>query len=68
MAAAYLDYQSVKELTRAVSCGKAPSPTGFHGTGRARQPVWAKVALDNHADGNGSSTDGEPERDLAALV
>jgi hypothetical protein len=68
MVAAYLDYQSVAELIRAVGCGEAPSPTGFRGTGRARQPVWAKAALDTHGNGNRSSSEDEPKRDLAALV
>jgi hypothetical protein len=67
-AAAYLDYESVKELIRAVNSGDAPSPTGFRGTGRARQPVWAKAALDKHANGNRSSGEGVLQRDLAGLV
>jgi hypothetical protein len=68
MAAAYLDYQSVRELVRAVSRGEAPSPTAFRGTGHRRQPVWTKAALDGYADRSRSPASAESDRDLAALV
>jgi hypothetical protein len=47
MAAAYLDYRDTGELARAVRRGEAPPPTGCHGIGRARQPVWSKAAIDS---------------------
>ena len=47
MAAAYLDYRDTGELARAVVRGEAPSPTGYHGIGRSREPVWSKAAIDN---------------------
>lgn len=68
MVAAYLDYGSVEEFVRAVSRGEAPSPTGFRGAGRARQPVWAKAALDHYAYAKQSPAVDEPTRDVAALV
>lgn len=47
MAAAYLDYRDTGELARAVMRGEAPPPTGYHGIGRSREPVWSKAAIDN---------------------
>ena len=41
LAAAYLDYRDTGELARAVGRGEAPPPTGYHGIGRAREPVWS---------------------------
>ena len=58
MAAAYLDYRDTGELARAVGRGEAPPPSAFHGTGRAKEPVWSKVALDTFVSG------GRPEGDL----
>jgi hypothetical protein len=49
MAAAYLDYRDTSELARAVGRGEAPAPIGYHGIGRARQPVWSKIVIDNFA-------------------
>jgi len=69
MAAAYLDYRDVAELTRAVTRGEAPAPTSFHGTGRKRVPVWSKYQLDCHATPERRAEVEEPaSRDLAALV
>ena len=47
MAAAYLDYRDTDELARAVVRGEAPSPTGYRGTGRSREPVWSKAVIDS---------------------
>lgn len=47
MAAAYLDYRNTTEFARAVTRGEAPPPIGYHGTGRSREPVWSKAAIDN---------------------
>ena len=47
MAAAYLDYRDTGELARAVVRGEAPPPTGYHGIGRSREPVWSKAVIDN---------------------
>lgn len=69
MVAAYLDYHDTGELARAVARGEAPPPTGYHGTGRARQPVWSKAVIDDlmapRRDVNSNRSD---ERDLASLV
>src|SRR5882724_5854579 len=46
MAAAYLDYRDTAELARAVGRGEAPPPFGYHGIGRAREPVWSKATID----------------------
>lgn len=47
MVAAYLDYRDTSELSRAVVRREAPPPTGYHGAGRAREPVWARQSLDS---------------------
>lgn len=47
MAAAYLDYRNTAELARAVARREAPPPTGYHGTGRHREPVWSKAVIDS---------------------
>ena len=47
MAAAYLYYRDTGELARAVVLGEAPPPTGYHGIGRSREPVWSKAIIDN---------------------
>jgi hypothetical protein len=47
MAAAYLDYRDTGELARAVLRAEAPPPTGYHGIGRSREPVWSKAVVDN---------------------
>lgn len=64
MAAAYLDFQDAAQLSRAVSKGAAPPPTAIRGSGRSREPVWAKTRLDRFAEGD------DPDRatDLASLV
>lgn len=69
MVAAYLDYRDAAELTRAVARGEAPAPTGYHGTGRSREPVWTKLTLDAHAgDRPAAASEQAPKRDLAKLV
>jgi hypothetical protein len=69
MAAAYLDYRDTGELARAVGRGEAPRPTGFHGVGRAREPVWSKAIIDS-VTASGKVTDPHPleGRDLLSLV
>lgn len=69
MAAAYLDYRDTVELARAVARGEAPRPTGYHGLGRTREPIWSKAAIDeftgviNMMGGDNSATE-----DLARLT
>ncbi len=48
MAAAYLDLRDTKELARAVGRGEAPPPSALRGSGRKREPIWAKVSLDDY--------------------
>jgi hypothetical protein len=69
MAAAYLDYRNTAELARAVTRGEAPPPTGYHGTGRSREPVWSKAIIDSFT-GTAKAMDhiGSESKDLASLV
>jgi hypothetical protein len=68
MAAAYLDYRNTAELSAAVVRGDAPPPSSLRGTGRRREPVWARVDLDRSV-ASGQSEAGEPTKEnLAALV
>ena len=69
MAAAYLDYRDTRELTRAVMRGEAPPPTGYHGSGRVREPVWSKAGIDNFtAPARAMDLDRSEGKDLASLV
>lgn len=69
MVAAYLDYQHTGELARALARGEAPPPTGYHGTGRARQPVWSKAVIDDWtAPCRGANSNRSDGQDLASLV
>jgi hypothetical protein len=69
MTAAYLDYRDTGELARGVGRGEAPPPTGYHGSGRAREPVWSKEAIDSFATSRSAiNSDGTKEQDLASLV
>lgn len=69
MAAAYLDYRDVAELTRAVTRGEAPPPSDTHGTGRNREPVWWKSDLDRHTHQAATMAPDRPlTSDLARLV
>jgi hypothetical protein len=69
MTAAYLDYRDTGELARGVGRGEAPPPTGYHGSGRAREPVWSKAAIDSFATSRSViNPDGTKEQDLASLV
>ena len=69
MAAAYLDYRDTAELARAVLRGEAPPPIGYHGTGRAREPVWSKAAIDDiTAPATTLDLDRSKGKDLASLV
>ena len=65
MAAAYLDYRDTGEFARGVSRGEAPSPIGYHGIGRTREPIWSKTAIDNFIE---PDSDGPGKQDLASLV
>jgi hypothetical protein len=69
MAAAYLDYRDTGELARAVVRGEAPSPMGYHGIGRAREPVWSKAVIDDFtAPAKAMDLDRSEGRDLISLV
>ena len=69
MVAAYLDYRDTGELARAVVRGEAPLPTGHHGIGRAREPVWSKAAIDNFTAPPTATGLARPEaKNLASLV
>ncbi len=68
MAAAYLDYRDTRELARAVGRGEAPSPIGYHGTGRTRQPVWSKAVIDDFATPAGTIPFDKSGENLASLV
>ena len=69
IAAAYLDYRDTSELARAVVRGEAPPPIGYHGTGRAREPVWSKAVIDDFtAPAKAMDLDRSEGKDLASLV
>ena len=69
MAAAYLDYRDTGELARAVARGEAPPPIGYHGIGRAREPVWSKAVIDDFtAPARAMDPDRSGGKDLASLV
>ncbi len=66
MAAAYLDYGDTGELARGVRRGEAPPPTGYHGVGRSREPIWSKTTIDNFSE---PDSDGlGRQQNLASLV
>lgn len=68
MAAAYLDYRDTAELARAVGRGEAPPPIGYHGAGRAREPVWSKATIDKSTERATASGSVRLDQDLASLV
>jgi hypothetical protein len=68
MLAAYLDFRTVRELAFAVSRGEAPPPTSYRGVGRSREPVWAKVIVDNHIAPGIAVRQNRTKVDLAALA
>lgn len=69
MAAAYLDYRNTAELARAVARGEAPSPTGYHGTGRTREPIWSKATIDHFSTPRSVMIlDRSQREDLASLA
>jgi hypothetical protein len=69
MAAAYLDYRDTGELARAVARGEAPPPIGYHGIGRAREPVWSKAVIDDFTTTTRTmDRDRSEGKDLASLV
>jgi hypothetical protein len=68
MVSAYLDYRNTVELARAVARGEAPSPIGFHGTGRYREPVWSKAVIDNLTGPVKATENSTRKKDLASLV
>lgn len=63
--AAYLDYRDTSELARGVGRGEAPPPMGYHGVGRAREPIWLKSAIDNFLE---PDSDSPRKQDLASLA
>jgi hypothetical protein len=65
IATAYLDYRDTSELARGVSRGEVPSPIGYHGLGRAREPIWSKTAIDNFI---GLDSDDSGKQNLVSLV
>jgi hypothetical protein len=68
MVAAYLDYRDTAELARAVGRGEAPPPIGYHGAGRAREPVWSKATIDKFTARATASSSARVDQDLASLV
>jgi hypothetical protein len=68
MAAAYLDYRDTAELARAVGRVEAPPPIGYHGAGRAREPVWSKATIDNFTARATAASSSRVDQDLASLV
>lgn len=48
MAAAYCDYPTTSALFQAVVAGDAPRPTALRGTGRQKDRVWLRTALDEY--------------------
>lgn len=69
MVAAYLDYRDTGELARAVVRAEAPPPIGYHGVGRAREPVWSKAIIDKvTVAGKAVYPDRLEGQDLVSLV
>jgi hypothetical protein len=68
MAAAYMDYCDTAELARAVGRGEAPPPIGYHGSGRARQPVWSRAFIDDFAAPARAIGPNQSGEDLICLV
>jgi hypothetical protein len=69
MAAAYLDYRDTAELARAVVRAEAPPPIGYHGVGRAREPVWSRAIIDKvTAPGKAVDQDRLEGQDLVSLA
>lgn len=59
VAAAFHDFPDTKAFFRAIARGEAPRPTGYRGTGRNREPIWAKVANEDYlAKRHGFGDDG----------
>jgi len=48
MAAAYCDYPTTSALFQAIVAGDAPRPTALRGTGRHKDRVWLRTALDDY--------------------
>lgn len=68
IAAANLDYRDTGD-SRAVGRGEAPLPIGYHGVGRAREPVWSKAIIDKiTAPCKAMAPDGLEGQDLVSLV
>ena len=69
MVAAYLDYRDTGELARAVVRAEAPPPIGYHGVGRAREPVWSKAIIDKvTAPAKAADPDRLEAQNLVSLV
>jgi hypothetical protein len=64
MAAAFLDYATTGELTKAITRGEAPRPTDTRLVKGCREPVWAREALASHvANRHGIASDVSPKRE-----
>jgi hypothetical protein len=48
MAAAFCDMRTTGELYKAIERGDVPRPTALRGAGKTREPVWARLALEDH--------------------
>jgi hypothetical protein len=48
MAAAYCDYPTTSALFQAIVAGDAPRPTAWRGSGRQKDRVWLRAALDDY--------------------
>jgi hypothetical protein len=48
MAAAFLDYATTGELTKAITRGEAPRPTDTRLVKGCREPMWAREGLASH--------------------
>jgi len=71
MAAAYLDYADTTQLAAAVRRGEAPAPSSMRGSGRRREPIWARADLDRVASRfhrSESTPSSAITENLAALV
>lgn len=59
VAAAFHDFSDVRAFFQAVARGDAPRPTGYRGSGRSREPIWARQASEEYlARRHGFGSDG----------
>jgi len=59
MAAAYCDYPTTSALYQAIVAGDAPRPSAFRGSGRQKDRVWLRAALDDYLMRRHGRNDGE---------